>query len=1465
MKSKVKLLLVVLVIALIGVSVAMLTACFETAQPTLTLNPTSVSISDTNLSATVQVQGTATGNITLDTSSLPSNIQATLNANNISVSATRPSLENASIDDSFVVVVSRGTLSVNLTISANLTTTHSADECCDDDYVCDYYYCDCLDCDYAVCECEETNGGQPSDDCCDYVNCECANCVADTCDCENDNGGQVGDSYAVNIASPTTGVTIDSVAVYAPNNVEVTSGDLIAYQTRLTVFWALDANFVGYLYLGNNRLTQGIFENNRWSATVYVNGQITIGVRAFAASAVYLNTLENIDGFAVSFLNHQDSAVAVTDGMLVAVGTTLNISVVANSNYTGFWYVGTVRQALATNPLAPSAANTFVVTTSAVTLNAQGYYIDMLNRAVELRSGLATGFGFNLHALSNTLNGDLSVDRVLTRVNESSISLFDASHLVSFGGTGTGEMQVLVFNSTTARNNHTLGGTQQVVGTRYVVQGTPDGQWLMRTFIAAGAPERLGTMDGNTLNLTGENLTLYNDLRTLLEYHYFLPTNISRQYQSPFMLTINVSLSATATHGGTNGVTGGTFNIRMLAVSENSHVWANAIVAHGGLYFTPAFEPVANLVLGGGSATQTLALRNVVRGFMITEEPTVVLRPTFTAAQRELLDDLALALNNSSLTTGTTTASQFRYFTRIVPTFGNIHGSGNVTLVAFSDLAGAQSFMANPVATNGNAWTPLVTPRLIACTASNIYIVTGSTTTLSLVHALLILREEGILVPSNLIPQSELVFNLDDPRIEFFRIVDGYTPYFGQSIRVEWAVADGYTAFLEVNGSIVDNASGPTNTALIENLGAVVNIKLQIEDYGVQLEMFDVSILQANGGTVGTDGTLGTGTTTGLSANDTPTGGNSNNRFSVTNTTTATATEVRANLTSGTTSHTLQEGTQITFTFVPRWNPLATNNDQFAIFLYVNNIRTYRSTPTGVDSFYSVSFTVNGEATLQLRGYNMRRVGLNTTEGSDSQVSNIAIESVCYVDGSTILRTPLAGNEYAWFMHNSLLTVTFDIESGYRGLVSTTTFANTTGAGTLMWYNTFRPGTNAGSRFFVRARCSAMVNESEALRVDPLFRPVLDGGAGITITARTAGDFNNTDFVTLVPSTTLAGSAVFNTNVAATTNFRVYRSLALATASTAGTRVIQRIFDTETDEYIDVQTRIRVTGTAAQIQYYTTLFRYGVPGQVATGTVAGHANLAPMQNIASLYAALRLHLESHNFTFAARPNFGIFGTAPNLFSHALGLAINATGVSGNTGATLTVAIFACENWASAMAGTSHITTLSRSVGNVAWHTNTDIAAFDDGIGRLSQIMYAFLNYYLFDDGEPLDARDPLSAAQQQSMAELIAHLGTFNQTNATGATLAPFWAVTSNARHYFHHISINTGLGTAAANIVNVTMFECEDMAEWFYGTNLGNTFAAGLGSRYHYGNFVIWGNAARIDLVLAEMAYLGLIDRDNG
>jgi|GEM_PF-4545890 len=96
----------------------------EPSPLTLTLNPTSVIIGNYNLTSTVTIGGTATGDITLNTAALPSGVTATLSGTTITIQGTRPTGQHdPAITGTHNIIVTRGDLTQTLGVTLNLTTS----------------------------------------------------------------------------------------------------------------------------------------------------------------------------------------------------------------------------------------------------------------------------------------------------------------------------------------------------------------------------------------------------------------------------------------------------------------------------------------------------------------------------------------------------------------------------------------------------------------------------------------------------------------------------------------------------------------------------------------------------------------------------------------------------------------------------------------------------------------------------------------------------------------------------------------------------------------------------------------------------------------------------------------------------------------------------------------------------------------------------------------------------------------------------------------------------------------------------------------------------------------------------------------------------------------------------------------------------------------------------------------------
>ena len=119
-----------LVLCLVVPMAFVLTACGGNGNgddPTTTpivLTPNAVTINNANPERTVTVTGTATGDVTLNISALPSGVTATVSGTTITITGTRPTTENApAITGTHNIVVTRDGETRNLAVTVNLTTS----------------------------------------------------------------------------------------------------------------------------------------------------------------------------------------------------------------------------------------------------------------------------------------------------------------------------------------------------------------------------------------------------------------------------------------------------------------------------------------------------------------------------------------------------------------------------------------------------------------------------------------------------------------------------------------------------------------------------------------------------------------------------------------------------------------------------------------------------------------------------------------------------------------------------------------------------------------------------------------------------------------------------------------------------------------------------------------------------------------------------------------------------------------------------------------------------------------------------------------------------------------------------------------------------------------------------------------------------------------------------------------------
>jgi len=88
---------------------------------TLSLNPTSVTVSNDNLNNTITAGGTATGTIIFDRGTLPAAVQLSASGNSITVTGNRPAAGQAAITGTYVITVTREGIKTQLSITVNLT------------------------------------------------------------------------------------------------------------------------------------------------------------------------------------------------------------------------------------------------------------------------------------------------------------------------------------------------------------------------------------------------------------------------------------------------------------------------------------------------------------------------------------------------------------------------------------------------------------------------------------------------------------------------------------------------------------------------------------------------------------------------------------------------------------------------------------------------------------------------------------------------------------------------------------------------------------------------------------------------------------------------------------------------------------------------------------------------------------------------------------------------------------------------------------------------------------------------------------------------------------------------------------------------------------------------------------------------------------------------------------------------
>ncbi|MCL1883110.1 MAG: S-layer homology domain-containing protein [Defluviitaleaceae bacterium] len=91
------------------------------ADSTLEVTPTAIAINDSNLTATLTVDGTAYGEITYNRGALPYDVQFLANGDEVTIVGIRPSLGQEAIIDTFYTAIIRSEVAHELVITVNLT------------------------------------------------------------------------------------------------------------------------------------------------------------------------------------------------------------------------------------------------------------------------------------------------------------------------------------------------------------------------------------------------------------------------------------------------------------------------------------------------------------------------------------------------------------------------------------------------------------------------------------------------------------------------------------------------------------------------------------------------------------------------------------------------------------------------------------------------------------------------------------------------------------------------------------------------------------------------------------------------------------------------------------------------------------------------------------------------------------------------------------------------------------------------------------------------------------------------------------------------------------------------------------------------------------------------------------------------------------------------------------------------
>ncbi|MCL2763161.1 MAG: fibronectin type III domain-containing protein [Treponema sp.] len=300
-----------------------------------TLTPDVVTVNDDNLIRTVEVSGTATGDITLDTSDLPNEVTAIVSGTTITITGVRPATEVPPVTGTFDLGVTREGVIHNIAVTVNLTTTWVPPAM-----------------EYIITGSgtafTATRGGTTVTNAngvtiANVITAIRADAAGNDCSIQFGNGTDVLNIGAVNVSFNTTGATWGKITLLG----SITSNSAMA---NPTIAILNDVNVDSKANITNTNMSGAAFGNgvNNSAAMITISGGTITSASSAATIRASFNTL-TISGGTVS--NTHAAGHAIVNNSSGAVGTvTISGGTVSSNGFALESYAAAAQHVLSGNP-----------------------------------------------------------------------------------------------------------------------------------------------------------------------------------------------------------------------------------------------------------------------------------------------------------------------------------------------------------------------------------------------------------------------------------------------------------------------------------------------------------------------------------------------------------------------------------------------------------------------------------------------------------------------------------------------------------------------------------------------------------------------------------------------------------------------------------------------------------------------------------------------------------------------------------------------------------------------------------------------------------------------------------------------------------------------------------------------------------------------------------------------------------